>query len=83
MKQHDLLWNKVRQHWHDAPFIGNGEMGSMIYKVGPRSIRWDINNSRVEDHRKDDGSGPMLSRQRLPIGYFTLETKGEVVSAGI
>ena len=25
----------------------------------------------------------MLSRPRLPIGYFTLETKGEIVSAGI
>lgn len=83
IKQHDLLWNKLPQHWHDAPFIGNGEMGSMIYKVGPRSIRWDVNNSRVEDHRKDDGGGPMLSRPRLPIGYFTLETKGEIVSAGI
>ncbi|TKG89211.1 alpha-L-fucosidase [Puteibacter caeruleilacunae] len=83
LSRHDLKWDVEPIHWHEAPFVGNGLLGSMIYVVDKHTIRWDFNNSRNEDHRKDEPGGIMMARPKLPTGCFTLTTVGEIIDADI
>lgn len=71
MSQQDMTWTRLPQTWYEAPFMGNGSMGSYICKEpGKNAIRVDVGNSMVHDHRTDDAS--IYGRGRLLIGYFLL-----------
>lgn len=79
MSKQDMIWNRLPQTWYEAPFMGNGSMGTYICKEpGKNAIRIDVNNSLVHDHRKDDKS--IYGRCRLLIGYFLLQPVGEITS---
>jgi len=79
MSKQDMIWNRLPQTWYEAPFMGNGSMGTYICKEpGKNAIRIDVNNSMVHDHRKDDKS--IYGRCRLLIGYFLLQPVGEITS---
>ena len=79
MSKQDMIWNRLPQTWYEAPFMGNGSMGTYICKEpGKNAIRIDVNNSLVHDHRKDDKS--IYGRCRLLIGYFLLQPVGEISS---
>lgn len=74
-----MVWNRLPQTWYEAPFMGNGSMGTYICKEPEKNaIRIDVNNSMVHDHRKDDKS--IYGRCRLLIGYFLLQPVGEITS---
>jgi hypothetical protein len=82
-KKHDLVWDRIPRRWYEAPFLGNGNLGSMIYKVGKNAIQWDIGCSRVHDYRANLldyrlRSPEVLFMGRLPIGKFKLQTVGEI-----
>lgn len=79
MSKQDMIWNRLPQTWYEAPFMGNGSMGTYICKEpGKNAIRIDVNNSMVHDHRKDDKS--IYGKCRLLIGYFLLQPVGEITS---
>ena len=79
MSKQDMVWNRLPQTWYEAPFMGNGSMGTYICKEPEKNaIRIDVNNSMVHDHRKDDKS--IYGRCRLLIGYFLLQPVGEITS---
>lgn len=79
MSRQDMVWNRLPQTWYEAPFMGNGSMGTYICKEPEKNaIRIDVNNSMVHDHRKDDKS--IYGRCRLLIGYFLLQPIGEITS---
>jgi len=40
--RHDLIWARMPQRWLDAPFLGNGMMGTMVRQTGDRTVRWDV-----------------------------------------
>lgn len=82
MSEQDMVWNRLPQTWYEAPFMGNGSMGTYICKEpGKNAIRIDVNNSMVHDHRKDDKS--IYGRCRLLIGYFLLHPVGEITSGSM
>lgn len=79
MSRQDMVWTRLPQTWYEAPFMGNGSMGTYICKEpGKNAIRVDVGNSMVHDHRKDDRS--IYGRGRLLIGYFLLHPAGEIQS---
>lgn len=79
MSKQDMVWNRLPQTWYEAPFMGNGSMGTYICKEPEKNaIRINVNNSMVHDHRKDDKS--IYGRCRLLIGYFLLQPVGEITS---
>lgn len=79
MSRQDMVWARLPQTWYEAPFMGNGSMGTYICKEpGKNAIRVDVGNSMVHDHRKDDRS--IYGRGRLLIGYFLLHPAGEIQS---
>ena len=72
-----MIWNRLPQTWYEAPFMGNGSMGTYICKEPEKNaIRVDVNNSMVHDHREDDKG--IYGRSRLLIGYFLLHPVGEI-----
>ena len=75
LSQHDLVWTRLATKWYEAPFLGNGMMGSMIWQTDDHTVRWDIGRGDVQDHRPGGG---MYNTCRLPIGYFMLKTKGKI-----
>ena len=82
MSRQDMTWTRLPQTWYEAPFMGNGSMGSYICKEpGKNAIRVDVGNSMVHDHRTDDAS--IYGRGRLLIGYFLLHPVGEIKSGDL
>lgn len=80
LKRHDLVWDQMDEPWYHAPFVGNGELGSMMRVASPEQILLDVGSSRVHDHRTDDlrnGVVPrsieVFNRGRLPVGHFELK----------
>ncbi len=79
LSRHDLVWTRMPRHWYDAPFMGNGEMGLMIYQEPDSNyIRFETGNSEVHDHRADNG---LFGKPRLLIGHFKLCPKGRILGA--
>lgn len=79
LSQFDLKWQRMPKRWHEAPFLGNGEQGTLCYQVNDRTIRFDVGCSAAHDHRPfdEDDLGEkhveILNRGRLTIGHLRLE----------
>lgn len=86
-RKQDPVWERLPEKWYDAPFLGNGQLGTLIRKIGENEIRWDVGQSFVHDHREPDDyavrSPEILNRGRLPIGYFVLESEGRITGGTI
>jgi len=78
LERHDLLWDRLPERWFEGPFLGNGQMGTMVYKPSRQPLRFDVQRSDVQDHRDNSQGWSAYSRARLPIGHFRLETVGRV-----
>jgi len=76
LQKHDLTWEAMPQAWQDAPFTGNGMLGSLFFQLDDHTVRISLGRSDVEDHQKTTGA--FLGQARLPNGYFTLKTKGKI-----
>ncbi|MCP4454122.1 MAG: alpha-L-fucosidase [Planctomycetes bacterium] len=70
MARQDLIWETLPTDFDTGAFMGNGMLGSMIYKDGPNQLRWEMGRSDVTEHRRDNA--------RLPIGGLVLTTLGEI-----
>src|ERR1039458_4142786 len=73
LAKHDLVWDNLPEKWYQAPFVGNGMLGMLVYGEGPQTLHIDVGRGDVEDHRKAD---QWHDHPRLRIGYFTLDTVG-------
>ncbi len=79
LSRHDLIWNRMPRHWYDAPFMGNGEMGLMIYQEPDSNfVRFETGNSMVHDHRE---ANDLFGKPRLLTGHFKLCPVGRIVGA--
>jgi hypothetical protein len=77
LAKQDLRWKRAPRYWFDAPFLGNGRLGTMVYQQpGTNVLRFDVQHSEVQDHRPQFGSKWGLAR--LPIGHLTLEPTGKL-----
>ena len=80
LSTYDLIFDKVPRTWTEAPYFGNGFIGSMIYgdTTDSRQINIQAFRTDVQDHRNDSSGWTAYSRPRLPIGYFTITLKGKI-----
>jgi alpha-L-fucosidase 2 len=77
LREQDLLWARLPTAWHEGPFLGDGLLGSMVYKEpGANKIRFTTQHGRVQDHRPQFGSG--FGTCRLPVGHLTLDPVGTI-----
>lgn len=75
---HDLVWKRLPTRWEQAPYFGNGNLGSMLYFDKQRNaLRLQVFRVDVQDHRDNTHGWTAYSRPRLMIGsfYLTFEEK--------
>ncbi|MBC8986847.1 alpha-L-fucosidase [Pedobacter sp. N36a] len=84
MKRQTLRWDSIGTSYYSGILLGNGWLGTNIYKEDEQTIRFDIGRTDVTDQRPHQGSGlsePLISRPRLPIGRMTIKTLGRITGA--
>ncbi len=75
MNEQDMIWEVLPQAWHEAPFMGNGTLGLMVwYEPELNAIRLETGNSLVHDHRPGKG---LFGNPRLLTGHFLLQASGK------
>src|SRR5256885_1315632 len=79
LRGQDLLGKRLPAVWYDAPFLGDGRLGSMVYREpNTNQIRFTVQHGEVQDHRPQYGSA--FGVCRLPVGHLTLEPVGTISS---
>ncbi|TWT76788.1 hypothetical protein CA13_72870 [Planctomycetes bacterium CA13] len=84
LAEQDMCWKKLPSQWYEGPFLGNGEQGTLLYKLDDRTLRWDVGCSAAHDHRpieEDDlaeKGAAVLNRGRHFIGHLRLELPADV-----
>ncbi|MEU6227600.1 glycoside hydrolase family 95-like protein [Streptomyces sp. NPDC047042] len=77
LRAQDLLWRRMPTLWHEGPFLGDGRLGSMVYREpGVNAVRFTVQHGEVQDHRPELGSG--WGTCRLPVGHLTLDPVGTI-----
>ncbi|MDX3452970.1 Tat pathway signal sequence domain protein [Streptomyces sp. ME02-8801-2C] len=77
LREQDLLWRRMPTLWHEGPFLGDGRLGSMVYREpGVNAVRFTVQHGEVQDHRPELGSG--WGTCRLPVGHLTLDPVGTI-----
>jgi hypothetical protein len=85
ISKQNLTFNKLPKKWQEAPYFGNGFIGSMVYQdtTATNVIKIQVFRTDVHDHRGDNAGWTAYSRPRLLIGYFTIAFKSAIISAAI
>ena len=77
LRGQDLVWKRLPTVWHEGPFLGDGRLGSLVYKEpGKNQVRFTVQHGEVQDHRPQFGSAWGVCR--LPVGSLTLEPVGTI-----
>ncbi len=90
MAQHDLIWEDLPLQWNEGAFVGNGQVGMMVYtSLKDNQIVFHIGRQDVTDHRKApnlksslgiDSANVMFDYPRLDIGKAVLCPAGKILS---
>ena len=90
MSQHDMIWEELPRQWNEGAFVGNGQLGMMVYAtLKDNRIDFHLGRLDVTDHRKAPdrktsmgapGAGVMYDYPRLDIGRMALYPKGKILS---
>ncbi|MBP0903833.1 glycoside hydrolase family 95-like protein [Mariniflexile gromovii] len=92
MAQHDLVWEEIPLQWAEGAFVGNGQLGMMLYaKMDENRFNFHVGRQDVTDHRqapnKKTSMGVkgtnLMDFSRLDIGKMTLHPAGKIQSANI
>ena len=77
--RHDLVWDTMPGDYFEAPFVGNGLLGAIVFKdnLQPNTLRFEIGRTDVYDHRSKDLPIAHYGG-RIPIGQLLLSTAGEI-----
>lgn len=79
LSQQDMVWDTMPGDYFEAPFAGNGLLGTVVFKddLQPNTLRFEIGRSDVYDHRSKDLPIAHYGG-RLPIGQLLLSTVGDI-----
>jgi hypothetical protein len=93
LSQHDMIWEELPLQWNEGAFVGNGQLGMMIYAtLNENRVDFHIGRQDVTDHRKApdgktsmgvEGATVMYDFPRLDIGRMALYPKGKILSGSL
>jgi hypothetical protein len=80
LSRQDAVWNALPTRWEEGAFIGDGDLGAMIWRQPPaastsspspprESLGWEVNRASVVDRG-----------HRIPMARLSLLAQGEVAS---
>ncbi|MDL2256260.1 hypothetical protein LJC38_06720, partial [Parabacteroides sp. OttesenSCG-928-K15] len=78
LSRHDLVWDQMPVDYFEAPFVGNGLLGALLYKPDNNPLRLDIGSMDVVEHRKNKEISSVVNNGRLPVGFFELATSYKI-----
>lgn len=81
--RNDMTWTSMPKGWQEAPFLGNGELGLLVYALNKNEIKFELGNGKANDQRDipdkmKSTENMMLYRGRLMVGSFNLKTQGDI-----
>lgn len=76
----DFIWTTLPQDWFEAPFLGNGLLGVMLFQGTENSLTLQINRADVYDQRDPEKSWNGVNRPCLPVGAFTVSLNSPIIS---
>lgn len=77
MSRQNMIWNRLPENRNEAPFMGNGKLGLMIYKdPGSNALLFATGHTQVTNHLKDES---ILGGELLPTGNFILTPAGRIL----
>jgi hypothetical protein len=86
--QHDLVWEQLPRQWNEGAFVGNGQLGMMVYAtLKDNRIDFHLGRQDVTDHRKAAdrktsmgvmGASVNWDFPRLDIGRMALRPAGKI-----
>lgn len=80
MSRHDMIFEKLPLNFKQAPWTGNGLLGSMMwFDAGRNMIRLQVFRSDVHDHGPFTQGNAGVVRGRLQIGSFYLKPEGKII----
>ena len=88
LAQHDMFWTSFnidattnndsqKQGYYSGAIMGNGLIGTNFYKLSDKVYRLNASRSDITEVRQPFG---LNNSARLPVGYFTLSLKGNVIA---
>ena len=84
LAQHDLIWDKIPEDYYEGAFVGNGLLGTIIFKDDQKAntLCFEIGRTDVYDHRTSlIKSGHAFGR--LPIGRLLLTPVGQILKINL
>jgi len=82
LARHDMIWTKLPGNWREAPWTGNGMIGSMSW-VEKDALRLQVFRGDVQAHRPMTQGVCGYTRARLQIGSFYLKPAGKPVGCDL
>ncbi len=86
--RHDLVWEQLPLQWNEGAFVGNGQLGMMVYAtMKDNRVDFHLGRQDVTDHRKApdrkssmgvQGASVMFDFPRLDIGRMALRPAGKI-----
>jgi len=93
MQQHDLIFEELPLQWNEGAFVGNGQVGMMVYAtLKDNRIDFHIGRQDVTDHRKApdrkssmgaEGATVLFDFPRLELGRMALYPVGKILSGNL
>lgn len=80
LSRHDLIWEKTPRDYFDAPFVGNGLLGALLYQPEGELLRLDVGSTEVVERRNSEARS-IVDNGRLPVGYFEFASTYHLVKA--
>jgi alpha-L-fucosidase 2 len=88
--QHDMIWQELPKCWNDGAYVGNGQLGIMVYaSMDDNRLDLHLGRADVTDHRKAPdkkssmgitGTRPQVDYCRLDLGRLVMRPVGKIKS---
>ncbi|HUY86127.1 MAG TPA: hypothetical protein VMU77_03365, partial [Acidimicrobiales bacterium] len=74
LERSDMIWPQLPDNWDNAPFLGNGDLGTIFWQEKDGTFHFEVSRTDLYDHRSTAKPLSVLyGNCRLPNGHFSLD----------